>query len=249
MSSQMKLLMFSSRRGSATGRRPGSLCRWSPRLVLPACAYSVHETGCPASAPTWRGGTAACYPGKQHPRGVRRNRQQLGVASPWRLRSGVASPRRRQRSVASPRRTQSGVASPRRRQRSVASPRRKQSGVASPRRWQCVPVDQQVLLHAEAVGAAVSRATVPLRPAGGAGVSGAVGRVLVIAVQVRQLGPTLPAQRGVLPRLLPHTRRVNHQRVLQGEGLQKYSQSPACSTGGGVRHSQSPACSTGGGVT
>ena len=67
------------------------------------------------------------------------------------------------------------------------------------------PVHQQVLLHAEALGAAVAVEAV-VGPA-------QLGLVLAVALALRQLRQlVLSGAEG--PRLLPHARRVDHQAVL-----------------------------------
>lgn len=76
-----------------------------------------------------------------------------------------------------------------------------------------LPIDKQVFLHAEAVGAAVAYSAVALGAPGGPGLPGVGGRVLVIAIQVREVASLAP-QCGELTGLLPHPGRVNHQRVL-----------------------------------
>lgn len=70
------------------------------------------------------------------------------------------------------------------------------------------PVDKQVLLHPEALGAAVAVEAVVVSPQFGFG-------LVAVALALRQLGQLVlgGAER---PRLLPDARRVNHQAVLWG---------------------------------
>lgn len=77
-----------------------------------------------------------------------------------------------------------------------------------------VPVDQQVFLHSEAVCSPIASPGLAVGAAGRSGLSGVMGRVFFIAVQVRDLA-TFTTQRRELPGLLPHARRIDHKRVLQ----------------------------------
>ena len=86
------------------------------------------------------------------------------------------------------------------------------------------PIDQQMLLHAEAVGAAVGvqgvlllllLLLVLLLPV----VPSCPGLLLILAVQVGELHQVVVPQRAEVPGLLAHARRVNHQVVLgRGRG-------------------------------
>ena len=86
------------------------------------------------------------------------------------------------------------------------------------------PIDQQMLLHAEAVGAAVGvqgvlllllLLLVLLLPV----VPSCPGLLLILAVQVGELHQVVVPQRAEVPGLLAHARRVDHQVVLgRGRG-------------------------------
>ena len=77
------------------------------------------------------------------------------------------------------------------------------------------PVDEQVLLHPEAVCAAIAVPGVALRAPGRAGLPRVGGRVLVVAVRLRQLSALAP-QGGVLAGLLTDPGSVDDEGVLEG---------------------------------
>lgn len=54
------------------------------------------------------------------------------------------------------------------------------------------PVDEQVFLNPEAVGASITPAAVAVGPSGGAGLPGIGRRILLVTVQIRQLSTFPP---------------------------------------------------------
>lgn len=81
------------------------------------------------------------------------------------------------------------------------------------------PIDKQVFLNPEAVGASVTPAAVAIGPSGGAGLPGIGRRILLITVQIRQLSAFTP-QAGVLASLLADSGSVDNEGVLMGGGNQ-----------------------------
>lgn len=71
-----------------------------------------------------------------------------------------------------------------------------------------------MLLNPEAVCAAVTISRMAVGPPGVPCLPGIVS-VLLVAVEVREVAPTLSLQAGVLSCLLPHAGGVNHQSVLE----------------------------------
>lgn len=73
------------------------------------------------------------------------------------------------------------------------------------------PVDEQVLLHSETLGSRIALGFV----LGSSRFGQRFARFVLVALQLRELEHLLLLHAAVVPRLLPHSRRVDHQRVLE----------------------------------
>lgn len=82
--------------------------------------------------------------------------------------------------------------------------------------WECHwPVDQQVLLHSEALRTGVALGFV----LGPSWFGWGFARFILVTLQLWELQHLVLFDATVVPRLLPHPRRVNHQRVLETDSM------------------------------